>query len=66
VSIPDPGPNAAIREALQKPTGPLAEQDLLNLTVLNECFLWRCHGFCAFEAIGRGFCVAVLDSEGAT
>ncbi len=35
VSIPDPGLNAAVREALQKPTGPLTQQDLLNLTVLN-------------------------------
>ncbi len=35
VSIPDPGLNAAIRAALQKPAGPLTEQDLLSLTVLN-------------------------------
>jgi formylglycine-generating enzyme required for sulfatase activity len=35
VSIPDPGLNAAVREALQKPTGPLTEQDLLSLTNLN-------------------------------
>ena len=35
VSIPDPGLNAAIREALQKPFGPLTEQDLLSLTNLN-------------------------------
>src|SRR5882672_2997858 len=35
VTIPDPGLDAAIREALQKPSGPLTEQDLLNLTVLN-------------------------------
>jgi len=35
VSIPDPGLNAAVRDALGKPTGPLTEQDLLNLTVLN-------------------------------
>jgi len=35
VSIPDPGLNAAIREALQKPSGPLTEQDLLSLTNLN-------------------------------
>jgi len=35
VSIPDPGLNAAIRAALQKPFGPLTEQDLLNLTNLN-------------------------------
>jgi Leucine-rich repeat (LRR) protein len=35
VSIPDPGLNAAIREALQKPNGPLTEQDLLSLTNLD-------------------------------
>src|SRR2546428_555134 len=35
VTIPDPGLDAAIREALQKPSGPLTEQDLLSLTVLN-------------------------------
>src|SRR5881396_3332049 len=35
VSIPDPGLNAAIREALQKSFGPLTEQDLLSLTNLN-------------------------------
>ena len=35
MSIPDPGLNAAIREALQKPTGPLTQQDLLSLTNLN-------------------------------
>src|SRR5262245_27492961 len=35
VSIPDPGLNAAIREALQKPAGPLTENDLLGLTSLN-------------------------------
>src|SRR5438445_10790821 len=34
VSIPDPGLNAAIRSALQKPSGPLTEQDLLSLTNL--------------------------------
>jgi len=37
VSIPDPDLNAAVREALQKPTGPLTQQDLLRLTVLNAC-----------------------------
>src|SRR6266536_2093765 len=37
VSIPDPGLNAAIRDALQKPSGPLTEQDLLRLTNLNAC-----------------------------
>lgn len=35
VSIPDPGLNAAVREVLQKPIGPLTEQDLLGLTNLN-------------------------------
>jgi formylglycine-generating enzyme required for sulfatase activity len=35
VSIPDPGLNSAIREALQKPDGPFTEQDLLSLTNLN-------------------------------
>src|SRR6266496_2461958 len=35
VSIPDPGLNAAIREALQKPNGPLTEQDLLSLINLD-------------------------------
>jgi hypothetical protein len=31
VSIPDPGLNAAVREALQKPGGPLTQQDMLSL-----------------------------------
>ena len=35
VSIPDPGLNAAIRDALQKPSSPLTQQDLLSLTNLN-------------------------------
>src|SRR6266404_3011921 len=35
VSIPDPGLDAAIRAALQKPFGPLTEQDLLSLTNLD-------------------------------
>src|SRR5882672_5671397 len=35
VSIPDPGLNAAVRAALQKPSGPLTEQDLLTLTNLD-------------------------------
>jgi len=34
VSVPDPGLNAAIRQAMQKPTGPLTAQDLLQLTSL--------------------------------
>ena len=35
IVIPDPGLNAAIREKLQKPTGPLTELDLLSLTNLD-------------------------------
>lgn len=35
VPVPDPGLNAAVREALQKPAGPLTEQDLLSLTNLD-------------------------------
>ena len=39
VSVPDPGLNAAIREALQKPFGPLTEQDLVTLTNLTSLVL---------------------------
>src|SRR5262249_51633843 len=35
VLIPDGGLDAAIRDALQKPVGPLTQQDLLTLTSLN-------------------------------
>ncbi|HTI97956.1 MAG TPA: SUMF1/EgtB/PvdO family nonheme iron enzyme [Dongiaceae bacterium] len=35
VTIPDPGLDAAIRDALQKPSGPLTEPDLLTLTNLS-------------------------------
>jgi len=35
ISIPDPGLDAAVRAALNKPTGPLTQQDMLNLTILN-------------------------------
>ena len=37
VSIPDPGLNPAIREALQKPSGLLMVEDMLRLTNLNAC-----------------------------
>src|SRR6185369_9741321 len=40
VSIPDSRLNAAIREAMQKPSGPLTEQDMLSLTNLDA------HGIC--------------------
>jgi formylglycine-generating enzyme required for sulfatase activity len=35
VIIPDSGLNAAVRAGLNKPSGPLTRQDMLNLTVLN-------------------------------
>src|SRR5689334_15237405 len=35
VSIPDPGLNAAIRQALNKPVGPLTAQDMLALSNLD-------------------------------
>src|SRR5437667_11775559 len=35
VFVPDTGLNAAVRDALQKPSGPLTEQDLFSLTNLN-------------------------------
>src|SRR3954464_15361219 len=35
VVVPDSGLNAAIRDALHKPIGPLTQQDLLSLTDLN-------------------------------
>jgi hypothetical protein len=35
VIIPDPGLNAAIRDALGKPSGPLTDLDLLSLTNLD-------------------------------
>src|SRR5262245_15136796 len=38
VSIPDPNFNAVIREALQKPNGPLTQADMLRLTNLSAIF----------------------------
>lgn len=37
IAVPDPGFDSAIRDALQKPTGPLTEQDMLSLTNLDAC-----------------------------
>jgi len=39
ITIPDPGLNAVIRNALQKPDGPLTEQDVGSLTNLDACCL---------------------------
>lgn len=38
VLIPDPNLNAVVREALQKPVGPLTPQDMLSLTGLSAIF----------------------------
>jgi formylglycine-generating enzyme required for sulfatase activity len=38
VSIPDPNLNAVIRQALQKPNGPLTQSDMLGLTNLSAIF----------------------------
>src|SRR5262245_30952451 len=38
VSVPDPNFNAVIREALQKPNGPLTQSDMLGLTNLSAIF----------------------------
>jgi formylglycine-generating enzyme required for sulfatase activity len=38
VSIPDPNFNAVIREALQKPSGPLTQSDMLSLTNISAIF----------------------------
>jgi len=38
VIIADSGLDAAVRDALQKPTGPLTTQDLLSLTNLNASY----------------------------
>ena len=49
VSIPDPGLDAAIREALQIPREPLTVQDLLNLRVL-EARSWNISSIAGLEA----------------
>jgi len=38
ILIPDPNFNAVIREALQKPTGPVTQADMLSLTGLSAIF----------------------------
>jgi formylglycine-generating enzyme required for sulfatase activity len=57
VSIPDPGLNAAIRDALQKPIGPLTDQDLLSLTVLSAC----CRDIRSIEGLEVASNLTVLD-----
>ena len=59
VSIPDPGLNGAIREALQKPTGPLTEQDMLSLTNLNA----RNRNVSAIEGLEAAHNLVSLDLQ---
>ena len=57
VSIPDPGLNAAIREALQKPVGPLTESDLQALINLSAC----CRNITSVEGLEAAANLQVLD-----
>src|SRR5215468_5156791 len=56
VNIPDPGLNAAIRDALQKPTGPLTVPDLLSLTNLDA----RESGVQSLDGLGAASNLAIL------
>jgi internalin A len=60
VSIPDPGLNAAIRETLAKPAGPLTVQDLLSLTNLNAMQ----RGVSSLEGLGAAHNLTRLDLGG--
>src|SRR5262245_57752604 len=64
VSVPDPGLNAAIREALQKPGGPLTGEDMLRLTNLNAC----CRNVSSVEGLqaARNLVGLALDSNSLT
>jgi formylglycine-generating enzyme required for sulfatase activity len=57
VSIPDPGLNAAVREALQKPVGPLTQSDLLSLDVLNAC----CREIKSLQGLEAAHNLRILD-----
>src|SRR5438128_2222128 len=57
VSIPDPSLNAAVRTALQKPTGPLTEQDMLGLTLLSAC----CRDIKSIEGLEAARNLSILD-----
>src|SRR5215216_4499821 len=57
VSVPDPGLNAAIRAALNKPNGPLTEQDMLNLTVLSAC----CRDISSIQGLEAARNLTILD-----
>jgi hypothetical protein len=57
VSIPDPGLNAAIRQALQKFERPLTSEDMLGLTNLNASY--RNVGY--LDGLGAASNLTVLD-----
>jgi Leucine-rich repeat (LRR) protein len=59
-SIPDPGLNAAIRETLAKPVGPLTAQDLLSVTNLNAMQ----RGVSSLEGLGAAHNLTILDLGG--
>src|SRR6266568_6617161 len=59
VSVPDPGLNAAIRAALQKPSDPLTEEDLLSLTNLNAC----CRNVSSAEGLEAALNLIGLDLD---
>ena len=57
VSVPDASLDAAIRDALQKPSGPLTQQDLLSLTNLQA----RARGIRSLEGLEAAANLTVLD-----
>jgi len=57
IIIPDPNLNAAIREGLQKPVGPITQQDMLNLTVLSAC----CRGISSIQGLEAARNLSILD-----
>jgi Leucine-rich repeat (LRR) protein len=59
VSIPDPGLDAAVRQALQIPSGPLTEQDLLGLTNLEAC----CRNIASLSGLEAAHNLSLLDLD---
>lgn len=64
VNIPDPGLDAAIRDAVQKPTGPLTDLDLLGLTQLSAGHR-NIHSVAGLEA-ARNLAILDLDNNALT
>jgi hypothetical protein len=59
VFIPDAGLSAAIRDALQKPNGPLTGQDLLSLKSLDAC----CRSISSTEGLEAALNLVDLDLD---